>query len=61
MSDLVPFILMEEQAKIKQEVEGKDVSVIFDSTNRLGEAMAVVICFVSDEWEIEQRLLQLKC
>ena len=60
MSDLVPFILVEEQAKIKQEIEGKDVSVIFDGTTRLGEAMAVVVRFVSDEWEIEQRLLQLK-
>ena len=60
MSDLVPFILMEEQAKIKQEIEGKDVSVIFDGTTRLGEAMAVVIRFVSDDWRVEQRLLQLK-
>ena len=60
MSDLVPFILTKEQAKIKQEIEGKDVSVIFDGTTRLGEAMAVVIRFVDNEWKIEQRLLTLK-
>ena len=57
MSDLVPFILSEEQTKIKGEIEGRDVSVIFDGTTRLGETMAVVVCFVSDEWTLEQRLL----
>ena len=60
MSDLVPFILTEKQARIKRKIEGRDVSVIFDGTTRLGEAMAVVIHFVSDEWALEQRLLQLK-
>ena len=61
MTDLlVPFILTEGQARIKREIEGKDVSVIFDGATRPGEAMAVVIRFVSDEWAIEQRLLQLK-
>ncbi len=60
MSDLVPFIRTEEQAKIKWEIGGKDVSAILDGTTRLGEAMAVVIRFVSDEWALEQRLLQLK-
>lgn len=48
MSDLVPIIFDEELAKIKQETEGQTVSVIFDVTTRLGEAMAVVVCFVSN-------------
>lgn len=33
------------------------VSVIFDGTSRLGEAMAVVVCFVSVEWVVIQCLL----
>ena len=60
MSDLVPFILTEEQAEIKEEINGKEVSVIFDGTTRLGEAMAIVIGFVNDEWALEQRFLTLK-
>ena len=39
MTDLVPFILTEGQARIKREIEGKDVSVIFHDTTRLGEAI----------------------
>ena len=56
----MPFILKEEQDKIKGEIAGRDMSVIFDSTTRLGEAMAVLVHFVSDDWTLEQRLLQLK-
>ena len=39
-SDIVPFIFSQEQARIKEEINGKDLSVIFDGTTRLGEAMA---------------------
>jgi len=46
MSDLVPFICAQEQADIKAEISGKPVSVVFDGTTRLGEAMAVVVRFV---------------
>lgn len=56
----MPFILKEEQDKIKGEIAGRDMSVIFDGTTRLGEAMAVLVHFVSDDWTLEQRLLQLK-
>ena len=41
MSDLVPIIFEEEQAKIKQEIEGQDMFVIFDGTTRLGAAMVL--------------------
>lgn len=36
------------------------VSVIFDGTSRLGEALAVVVRFVSNELTIEQRLVKLQ-
>ena len=51
MSDFVPFILKNEQDKIKGEIAGRiHVCVTFDGTMRLGEAMAVLVCFVSDDW-----------
>ncbi len=37
MSDIVPFVLSQEQARIKLEISGKELSVIFDGTTRLGE------------------------
>ena len=56
MFDLIPLILAEERKRIKAKLEGKNVSMIFDGTSRLGEALAVILCFVSmdDKWKIEQ-------
>ena len=58
MHDLIPFIAEEKHKQIKKEVEGRDVSVIFDSTKRLGEA--VIIRFIDDGWEIVQRLVRVQ-
>ena len=58
MSDIVPFILNKERQRIKQEIEGLPVSVIFDGTTRLGEALAVILHFVdSSSITICQRLI----
>ena len=43
MSNLIPFILNEEKLKIKEEISGKDVRVIyFDGTSRLGNSSATI-------------------
>ena len=60
MSDLIPFIHQEEIKRIKKEIEGKKVSVIFDGTTRLGEAMAIIIRFVDTKWAIQQRLIRMQ-
>ncbi len=59
LSDLIPFIRQEEIALIKEELQGKKVSVIFDGTTRLGEAMAIILRYVTD-WQIQQRLVRLR-
>jgi hypothetical protein len=59
MYDLIPFIVDAEQKRIKQEIEGKDISVIFDGTTRLGEALAIIVRFM-DDWEIVQRLVRVQ-
>lgn len=59
MFDLVPFVLQEERSRLREEVQGKCVSVIFVGTTQLGEVLAVVVRFISD-WNIHQRLLRLK-
>ena len=60
MSDLVPLIVAQEQTEIKKELSGRPVSVVFDSTTRLGEAMAVVLIFVDSSFTIQQRLIRLQ-
>ena len=60
MADLIPFVLSQEQESIKKEISNKYLSVIFDGTTRLGEAMAIVMRYIDDEWSIQQRLICLK-
>ncbi len=56
MYDLIPFLLADETKQIKAEIEGRNVSITFDGTTWLGEAVAIVVRFVV-EWSIEQRLV----
>ena len=53
----VPFILKEESL-IRQEIGNKYLSVTFDGTSRLGEALAVVLHFVDDDWQLQHRLIR---
>ena len=60
LSDLVSFICEQEVAQILQEIAGRKVSVIFDGTTRLGEALVIVLRFVTDDWQITHRLIRLQ-
>ena len=54
------IVLKEEESLIKKEIDGKNVSVIFDGTTRLGEALAIVVRFVTNDWTIEHHLKLVK-
>ena len=60
MSDLVPLVISQEQENIKREITGNAVSVVFNGTTRLVEAMAVVLHFIDGEFSIQQRLVRLQ-
>ena len=60
MSDLIPLLLSQLQADIKKELSGRPISVVFDGTTRLGEAMAVVIHYIDSSFTIKQRLIRLQ-
>ena len=59
LANLVPFVHQEQHTRLKEEMRDKQVSVIFDGTTRLGEAMVVVLRFISKDWELQQRLVRL--
>ena len=46
--DQVPFVLNQECTRIRSELQGKYLSVVFDGTTRLGEVLAVVVRFIND-------------
>ena len=60
MSNLIPFVLENELAQLKSELSNKAVSIIFDGTSRLGEVLVVVLRYLDDEWNIQQRLVRVK-
>ena len=60
MSDLILFVQQEEQKRVKEEIKGRKVSVVFDGASRLGEAMAIILRFVDSSWKIHQRLIRLQ-
>ena len=60
MQDYVPFVLNEEVARIRREISGRQLSVIFDGTSRLGEALAIVIRFINEDWKVVQNLIRVQ-
>ena len=60
MSDLIPFVLQQEQAKIKEEIEGQHVAIIIDGTTCLGEALPIVLHVISEDFQVIQRLVRVQ-
>ena len=60
LSQMIPSIIEKEKETLKTELSLVDgCSVIFDGSTRLGEALAIVVRFVDDEWNVQQRLIRL--
>ena len=54
MYDIIPFIRKREFNIISEEMKGKDLSLIFDGTTWLGEALAIVILL----WMMNGKLIK---
>ena len=53
LRQLVLFVLHEEITKIKQQISGRPVSIIFDGTTHVAEAFVLVLRFV-DDWIVKR-------
>lgn len=53
---MIPFILHQEKALIKEEIAGRQLSVVFDGTTHVEEATAIVLRYIDDDYKIKQRL-----
>ena len=56
---LIPFILQNEVKKIKGEIAGKKVAIIFDGTTHVCEAFVIVLRYIDRHWVIQQRVCRL--
>ena len=52
--DLLPFILQNELDCLKKNINGRCVSVVFDGTTHVCEAMVVVVRFLDKDLNIQR-------
>eukprot|EP00117_Sycon_ciliatum_P001327 scpid51838/ scgid7033/ len=61
LGQYIPFILDEERKALMEEIKGITAcSVVFDGSNHLGEALVIILRFVTTNWEAAQRLVRLR-
>ena len=58
--DVIPFIQKIERGAVAREIAGCNILIIFDDTCHSGEALCIVIRYITDDLSIEQRLVALK-
>ncbi len=56
---MIPFILQEQRARVRDDIQGKDIFIIFEATTRLGEVLVVIVRFLK-EWAVKQRLVSVQ-
>lgn len=60
LGDLIPMVRDQERRDLKKMLCGRPLSLIFDSTTKVGEAMAILVRFVEDDFTICQKLIRLQ-
>lgn len=56
---LIPFVRQQEQASIQKEISGKSVSVSFDGNTHVCEALAIILRFVDDQYQVQQHAVRV--
>ena len=59
LRQLLPFILHEEISRLRKEITDRYVSIIFDGTTHVCEAMVIVLRYITDDWIIKQCVCRL--
>lgn len=61
LSELIPAVLEKEKETLKEELKvATEASVIFDGTARLGEALAIVVRYIQEDFKPTRRLVRLE-
>ena len=61
LREIIPAVLEKEREKLLSGLQSvKEASVIFDGTARMGEALAIIVRFVQEDFKPTQRLIRLE-
>ena len=58
LSQLVPFIHQQEQNRVKNQIE-QEISIILYGTTHVCEALVILVRFVDEKWNVQQRVVKL--
>lgn len=53
LRQLLPFILQNELRNLKEEIKGKHVSILFDGTTHVCEALVVMLRYLDSDWQVQ--------
>ena len=59
MRQLLPFVLGQESDRVKAAISGRPISIIFDGTTHVCEALVIVVKYLIDDWVIKQDVCRL--
>ena len=59
LRQLIPLIHKIEMDKVKKAIDKRHVSIIFDGTTNVCEAMVIVLRYVTDDWVVKQCVCRL--
>lgn len=59
MRQLLPFVLKREIDRIKAAIAGRAISIVFDGSTHVSEAMVIVARYLKDDWVITQDVCRL--
>mgnify|MGYP006964521560 FL=1 len=55
---LFPVIRREETKTKQKELNGREISIVFDGATSLGEVLVVIVRFLDSEWTMQQRFIR---
>ena len=59
LRQIIPFIRNREIERLKRDIEKRPVSIIFNGTTHICEAMVVLLRYISEDWLIKQDVCRL--
>lgn len=60
LGELIPIIQRQQEEKLMDELSDKNVSIIFDGTTHICEALVIIVRYIDEQWQIQQRIIRLK-
>ena len=58
-AEMIPIVRPEEEMKLCKEFDGEDISIVFDGTKHVCEAMVIVVRFFDQDWCIQQQVVRM--